>query len=271
VIHPTAVVDPRAELAADVIVEEFCSIKGRVTLGPGAVVHAHSVLRGTTRIGARCRIGPGAYVGTDPQHRDYRGEETRLVVGDDTIIREGATLHRSVHAGDDHATIVGSRCFIMAWAHVAHDCRVGDGVTMANNVLLGGHVEVGDGAFLGGGCVIHQFCRIGRLAIVGGGEIITRDVLPFAALRNGGLKAYNAVGCRRSEMGRKSIAAVRGAFQRIHSCRSVQDAVEQIVTDDEETTPEIRDLAEFVRTSRRGVLPSARFLASFRATADAEH
>ncbi len=167
-IHPTAIVDPRAELAADVIVEEFCSVQGRVTLGPGAVVHAHSVVRGTTQIGARCRIGPGAYVGTDPQHRDYGGAETRLVVGDDTIIREGATLHRSVHASDDHATIVGARCFIMAGAHVAHDCRVGDGVTMANNVLLGGHVEVGDGAFLGGGCVIHQFCRIGRLATVRG-------------------------------------------------------------------------------------------------------
>src|SRR5438309_4777 len=109
-IHPTAIVDPRAELAADVIVEEFCSIKGRVTLGPGVVVHAHSVLYGTTQIGARCRIGPGAYVGADPQHRDYAGEETHLTVGDDTIIREGATLHRSVHAGADHATIVGARC-----------------------------------------------------------------------------------------------------------------------------------------------------------------
>src|SRR5205823_1128203 len=110
--------------------------------------------------------------------------------------------------------------------------------------------------------------RIGRLAIVGGGEIITRDVLPFAALRNGGLKAYNAVGCRRSEMGRKSIAALRAAFHRIHSCRSVRDAIEHLIAAGE-ATPEISEIAEFVRTSRRGVLPSARFLATFRATADA--
>jgi UDP-N-acetylglucosamine acyltransferase len=266
-IHPTAVVDPRAELAGDVIVEEFCSIQGRVTLGAGTIVHAHSVLRGVTDIGARCRIGPGAFVGTDPQHRGYGGGETRLIIGEDTIVREGASLHRSAQVGEEHATIVGARCFLMAGAHVAHDCNVADNVTIANNVLLAGHVEVGAGAFLGGGCVVHQFCRIGRLAIVGGGEIITKDVPPFAAVRWGGLKGYNAVGCRRSEMGAKASAAVRAAFHIIHARRSLRVAMDELAAA-QELAAEVREIVEFVSSSRRGVLPSARYLNGSRASAE---
>ena len=264
-IHPTAIVDPRATLAPDVIVEEFCSIQGRVTLGLGTIVHAHSVLRGITDIGARCRIGPGAFVGTDPQSRTYAGAETRLIIGDETVIREGASLHRSATTGDDHATIVGAHCYIMAGAHVAHDCRLADNVTLANVVQLAGHVEVGAGAFLGGGCMVHQFCRIGRLAIIGGLEIIIKDVPPFAAVRWGGLKGYNAVGCRRSEMGAKSIAAVRAAFQRIHANRSLHAAMKELASA-KESTAEIRELIDFINASRRGVTPSARYAAAARAS-----
>jgi UDP-N-acetylglucosamine acyltransferase len=272
-IHPTAVLDPRARLAPDVAVGEFCVIRGRVTIGPGTVIHPFSFVCGTTSIGARCRIGPGAYVGTDPQHRGYDGADTWLRVGDDTVVREGASIHRSSRIGEANATFVGARCFVMANAHVAHDCRVGDDVTMANGVLLAGHVEVGGAAFLGGACIVHQFCRIGRLAVVGGGEIVTKDVPPFAAVRGGGLRAYNAIGLRRAGIGRESIARVRHAFQRIHSSRSVLDAVRALEADAEATgldAREVRELIEFVRGTRRGVAPSARFLPPHAVAASAD-
>src|SRR5438132_10575607 len=141
-IHSTAVVDHDAELATGVEVDSYCVIKGRVKIGAGTVGHAHSIICGATEIGARCGIGPNAFVGTDPQNRGYAGGETHLIIGDDTIVREGASLHRSAEVGDGHATIIGSRCFLMAGSHVGHDCRLGDDITMANNVLLAGHVEV---------------------------------------------------------------------------------------------------------------------------------
>src|SRR4051812_38060048 len=140
-IHATAIVDPRARLSAGVDVGPYCVIEGRVEIGPGTIVSAHSVIRGHTVIGASCRIGPAAYVGMDPQHLrfDSSNGETSLVIGDEVIIRETATLHRSMRPGFDHATRVGDRCFVMAAAHVGHDCRVGNDVVLANAVLLAGH------------------------------------------------------------------------------------------------------------------------------------
>jgi UDP-N-acetylglucosamine acyltransferase len=259
-IHPTAKVDPQAQIAPDAVVEEFAIIRGKVTIGPGTIIGPYTMICGTTRIGQRCRIGPSAFVGMDPQHRGYAGAETELIVGDDTIIREQATLHRAYQPG--HATVVGSNCYLMAGAHVGHDSVVGDNVTIANNVLLGGHVTIGDHVFLGGGAVVHQFCRIGRLAIVGGGEIVTKDVPPFGAMRWGGLKGYNAVGCKRSEMGREAIHALRAAFHRIHSRRSVQDAVKEL-EETGELTSQVKEVVDFVKSSKRGVFPSVRYLAVY--------
>ena len=180
VIHPTAIVDPRAELADDVRIGPYVVIEGRVIVGAGSHIHSHSVLKGHTVLGSKCRVGPGAYVGLDPQHLKFDGSETSLIIGDDVVIRESASIHRSFKPGEEHATWIGHRCFFMATSHVAHDCRVGNDVVMANGALLGGHVTVGDRAFVGGGTGIHQFCQIGRLAMLSGNEAISRDVPPFA-------------------------------------------------------------------------------------------
>jgi UDP-N-acetylglucosamine acyltransferase len=220
-------------------------------------------MKGPTRVGARCRIGPTAFIGLDPQFRGFQDGQTWLIVGDDNVIREGVSLHRSTKPGDGGpdcpATRVGSRCFFMANAHVGHDVIVGDDVTMANATLLGGHVTVGARVFMGGASVAHQFCRVGRLAIVGGGEIVTKDVPPFAAMRWRALKGYNAVGCRRSGMSPETIHAIRSAFHTILAQRSFAAGVAAIDPAYAQV-PEVRELIEFAATSKRGVFPSVRSL-----------
>lgn len=257
-IHPTAVVDARAELGADVEIGPFVVIEGRVSLGPGTAVLSHSVLKGHTVVGARCRIGPGAYVGLDPQHRGFAGQETSLVVGDDTVVREGATVHRAFKPGIEHATRVGQRCLLMAMSHVAHDCVVGDDVTLANAVLLGGHVRVGDRAFLGGSCAVHQFGRVGRLVIVSGNEAVTHDVPPFAAVRYGGMKGYNAIGCRRAGIAQDALYAIRSAYRCIHTHRTTPAALAAIAATVPDL-PEVREILDFIRAKGRGLQPSVRF------------
>ena len=256
-IHPTAVIHPRAELADDAVIGPFCVIGDRVTVGGGTIVESHTVICGPTRIGARCRIGPMAALGGDGQFRGAVPESSWLIVGDETIVREGVSLHRSIKEGE--ATRIGNRCYIMATAHVGHDCQVGDDVTLANAVLLAGHVSVGDRAFIGGLSGIHQFCRIGRLAIVGGFEVARKDVPPFAAYVHGGLKAYNAIGCRRAGMDAKAIRAVRAAYQQIHSHRSARGAADAIEASDSSGVAEVREIVDFLRSGKRGITASCRF------------
>jgi len=257
-IHPTAIVSRQSDLAEDVTVEAYVVIEGRVQIGPGSLVRHHSVIYGSTILGANSRIGPGAYVGMDPQHLGYKGEETWLIVGDNVTVREGASIHRAFKAGEENATRVGSRVFLMANSHVAHDCRVGDDVIFANSVAIGGHAQVGARAFLGGGAVVHQFARVGRLAIVSGNEAVSRDVPPFAALRYGGLKGYNAIGCKRSGMSRESIHAIRGVFRCLGQHRTTPRAVKAII-ETVPDVPEVREMLEFIATSKRGIQPALRF------------
>jgi UDP-N-acetylglucosamine acyltransferase len=258
-IHPTAIVDSRAELAGDVRVGPYVVIEGRVTIGPGTRVMAHTVIHGATKIGARCRIGPAAYVGLDPQHLGYDGGETWLVVGDDVIIRENASVHRSFKPGEENATRVGNKCFLMGSSHVGHDSQVADNVVLAQDVALGGHVTVGERAFLGGGAVFHQFVRIGRLAIVRGNEGISQDIPPFAAAAWHGLKGYNAIGCRRSGMSRESIHAIRDAYHCLHTHRTAAAGLAAIRALNS-SAPEVNELIEFISSTKRGIPMSVRFL-----------
>jgi len=257
-IHPTAIVDSKADLADDVRIGPYAIIQGRVSISPGTIIEAHSVIRGHTVIGPNCRIGPASYVGLDPQHQKYDGAETSLVIGEDTTIRETTSLHRSMKPGIENATRVGKRCFIMGASHVGHDCRIGDDVIFAHGAVLGGHVEIGDRAFLGGGTGIHQFVRIGRLAILGGGETLTRDAPPFSAVRYDGLKGYNAVGCRRAGMSRETLHAIRSAYFCIHNNRTMPKAIEAIRAM-RLTAPEVQEILDFLAGSKRGIQPSVRF------------
>lgn len=258
-IHPTAIIDRHAELAEGVEIGPYVVVEGRVALGPGTVIKAHSVLKGHTVIGSRCQIGPAAYVGLDPQHRGYEGQETSLVLGDGVIIREGASVHRAHKPGLEHATRLGRRCMLMGTSHVAHDCVLGDDVTLTNGVGLAGHCRVGDRAFFAGGAMVHQFVRVGRLAIVSGNEVVTHDVPPFAAARYGGLKGYNAVGCRRAGMSQDAIRAVRAAYLCLHTHRTTNAVIAAIAATVPEA-PEVLELLEFLRAKGRGIRPSVRFL-----------
>jgi UDP-N-acetylglucosamine acyltransferase len=259
-IHPTAIVDRRVELGEGVRIGAYAVLDGRITVGKGSVIAPHSVLGGNTIIGERCEIGPAAYVGLDPQHLHFdRTTETCAILGDNTIVREGASVHRASKPGVENATRLGMNCFLMSTAHVAHDCKLANHVVMANGALLGGHVEVGERAFLGGGCVIHQFCKIGRLVVIAGNEAMSHDIPPFAAARYGGLKGYNAVGCKRAGMSRESIHAIRAAFGCLHSNRTVPRAVEAIRLLGSDA-PEVKEILDFIASSKRGLQPSVRFL-----------
>ncbi|MEZ0266930.1 MAG: acyl-ACP--UDP-N-acetylglucosamine O-acyltransferase [Phycisphaerae bacterium] len=266
-IHPTAVVGPDVQLADDVSVGPYAIIQGKVTIGPGTRVLPHTVINGTTVIGARCTLGPAAYVGMDPQHLGYKGEETWLVVGDDVVVRETGTLHRSMKPGIENATRLGNKVYVMANAHVGHDCRVADSVILAHGSMLGGHVEIGEKAFLGGGGGIHQFCRVGRLAIVRGNDSTIKDVPPFAAYSYSGLKGYNAIGVRRSGMPRESVQAIRKAYTILHAHRNTAIAVAEIERD-VPSVPEVGEILTFIKSSKRGIALSVRSLYSAMAAGD---
>jgi UDP-N-acetylglucosamine acyltransferase len=256
-IHPTAVVDPRAHLEDGVSIGAYSIIKGPVRIGPGTTVYEQTNIWGNTVIGRECQIGPAAFVGLPPQHLRADLESGHCVIGDHVIIRETASVHRATHPGEEHATRIGNHCFIMGGVHVAHDCRLDERVTAANSALLGGHCQVGSGAFLGGGCTLHQFVRVGRLAIIAGNEAASQDIPPFATMRYGGLKAYNARGCQRAELPQPTIHAIRMAYRCLHSHRIVSAALDEIrrtVPD----LPEIRELIDFIASSKRGILPSLR-------------
>ncbi len=250
-VHRTAVIGPEVTLEVGATVGPYCVIEGRVEIGAGTKILAHSVINGTTFIGANCRIGPNAAVGLDPQHTGYNGQETYLVVEDNVTVREFATLHRATKCGLENATRVGRASFIMVGAHVAHDCRVGENVTLANAVQLAGHVTVGDRAFIGGGTVVHQFCRVGRLAMIGGGEAVSKDVLPFGAVFHGGHKGYNAVGCRRASLAAPALRGIRSAFHEFHSQTSPLKAAVQLQQSG--PIPEVQEIIAFIESSKRGI------------------
>ena len=213
-IHPTAIVDPRAELSESVVVGPYCVVGAGVRLGAAVRLESHVVLAGRTTIGSGCRIFPFACLGHRPQDLKYRGEDTGLVIGRNNQIREHVTMHPGT-AGGGGVTRVGDDGLFMAGIHVAHDCQVGDGVIMANNATLGGHVEVQDHAYLGGLCAVHQFVRIGRQAMIGGLAGVEQDVIPYGMVL--GNRAYlngmNIVGMKRRGVSRDEIQDLRTAYR----------------------------------------------------------
>ena len=176
-IHPTALVAPGAQLGAGVRIGAYSIIGENVVLGDNVIVEPHVVIGGHTEIGAGCHIYPFASVGQPPQDMKYKGEPSRLVIGAGTVMREHVTINPGTEGGG-MLTSIGERCLILACAHVAHDCRIGNGVLLVNNVLLGGHVEIGDYAILGGGSAVHQFVRIGKNAFLGGLSGLGTDLIP---------------------------------------------------------------------------------------------
>lgn len=213
-IHPTALVDPGARLGAGVKIGPFCLVGPDVELGDGCELLSHVVVTGTTTIGPRAKIYPFAAIGHPPQDLKYSGEPTRVVIGSDCIIRESVTIHPGTKAGN-FLTTVGDHCFILAYAHVAHDCRIGNNVVLSNTVMLAGHCHIGDFVILGGGVGIHQFVRVGQHAFIGGMSAIEKDVIPYGmAMGNRAVLAgLNIIGLKRRGFSREKIHELRRAYR----------------------------------------------------------
>lgn len=258
-LHPMAIIDPQAQLADDVVIGAYAIIKGHVTLGPGCVVHEHTHIHGRTVIGPNCKLGPTSFVGLDPQHLKYQGEPTELHVGEGTIVRELAVIHRATHPGAEQATRLGARCFVMSGVHIAHDCQIGNDAILASGAALAGHCQIGDRVFIGGLSGIHQWVRIGRLTVMAGHSATARDIPPFAAVLNRSLKGYNAIGCKRAGIAPSSLVAIRAAYRCIHVTRSTRDTVKAI-QDKVPLVPEVQEIIDFIATSQRGILPSIHYM-----------
>jgi len=201
--HPTAVIAGGAELADDVDVGPYAVVEDRVSIGAGTVIGPHAVIHSHARIGARNRIHAHAVIADTPQDYAYAGEATWVEIGDDNIIREGVTIHRSTDV--DIPTRVGSKCFLMAYSHVAHGCQVSDGVILTNNVMLAGYVEVGAGAIIGGGTAVHQFCRVHSSTWATMSMAVSSACLPSSPLTIGGVPSRTAF--RKASISRRSASS----------------------------------------------------------------
>lgn len=247
-IHPTAIVDRKAKLAADVEVGPFCIVEAGVELAAGVKLRSHVVLEGRTTIGERCVIHPFANIGGAPQHAGHGGEPTRLVIGADNVIREQVTMHCGTAMGRG-VTTVGSRGFFMVGVHVGHDCIVGDDVTMANNATLGGHVIIEDYVIMGGLSAAHQNTRIGRHAFVGGMAGINHDVIPFGYVwgNHAHLEGLNLVGLKRRGFSREAVNHLRAAYRMLFA----EEGTFQERLDDTaaafSSCPEVMEIVDFIR------------------------
>ena len=253
-IHPTAIVHPKATLGAGVSVGPYTILTEHVTIGPRTTIGAHCVIEGRTSIGAACEIFTGAVVGSIPQDLKYRGEESLLLIGDRNKIREYVTINPGT-AGGGGKTVIGSGCLLMAYAHVAHDCRIGDQVIIANSAALAGHITIEDRAIVGGLVGIHQFVRVGTLAFVGGCSRVAQDVPPYATCVGYPAKVFglNTEGLRRAGVSSDVKRRLHHAFRVLfHSKLSMRHALEQVAAEVGES-PELQHLLAFIRQSRRGV------------------
>lgn len=254
-IHPAALVDPDARLEPGVAVGPFSVIGPEVEIAAGTRIGPHVVIRGPTRIGRDNQIFQFASIGEDPQDKKYRGEVTRLEIGDRNVIREYATLHRGT-IQDQSITRVGNDNLFMAYTHVAHDCVIGDGTIMANGASLAGHVRVDDHAILGGFSLVHQFCRIGRESFSGMGSVISRDVPPYVMLGGSPTRprGINAVGMERRGYDPEAILRVKRAFKTLYkSGLKLEEAIEQLQIMAEDA-PEVGAFLEFLSQSGRSIV-----------------
>jgi len=254
IVHPTALVEPGAELADGVSVGPYTLIGSHVRVGAETHIGSHTVLEGWTEIGRDCRIGAHVIIGAPPQDVKYKGEPTRVVIGDRTLVREFATIHRA-STGGSGVTSVGSDCFIMAYAHVAHDCQLGDGVIMANLAVLGGHVKIARCAVIGGLAGVHQFVRIGEYAFVGGGSAVLQDVPPYVKVQGNLAKPFglNVVGLRRHGLSAEEIHALKQAYRIVFtSGLNTSQALEKL-EQELSGSPAVQHFIDFIKRSQRGI------------------
>ena len=255
-VHLTAVIDPSAKIHPSCKIGPYCVIGPNVELGEGCELISHVVIEGPSKIGARNKFFPFSSIGLVPQDLSYKGEPTRLEIGDDNIIREFVTINRGTVKGGG-LTRLGSHCLIMAYTHIAHDCSIGDHVIMANAATLGGHVVVEDWVTVGALCPVHHFVRIGAHAFIGGGTTITRDVLPFsktAAERGTHAYGLNSVGLERHGFSKDRIRKIHHAYKLLLASKlNTSQALEKLKSEPERGE-DVEMLIRFIESSERGII-----------------
>ena len=252
-IAATAIVHGSAAVAPDAVVGPYSVIGENVEIGPGVEIGAHVVVERDTTVGANCRIFHGAVLGSDPQDLKYQGERTFLTIGEETIVRECATLNRGTAARG--TTSVGRGCLLMAYAHVAHDCELADGVILANSVNLGGNVRIDAHAIIGGMTPVHQFARIGTHAFVGGGSRVSKDVPPYCKAAGSPIRLFglNTVGLDRRGFAENVKRELRKAYRLFFNSKlNVSQALARARAD-LHPYPEIEQFLRFIEESDRGI------------------
>lgn len=259
-IDPSARIAAGAVIGRDCTIGAYCTVGPKVTLGDGCRLVSHVNISGVTSIGARTVVYPFASLGTPPQSVKYRGGATRLTIGADCDIREHVTINTGTEDGGGH-TRVGDKCFLMVGSHVGHDCQVGTGVIIANNVLLAGHVEVGDNVVFGGGAAVRQFVRIGEGAMIVGMSGARADVIPWGLLMNapmGELAGLNVIGLRRKGFGKDAIFSLRRAYETLFfGDGHFRDRLDRLEAESRDQ-PLIERMVAFIRAGKRPLSPAIR-------------
>jgi UDP-N-acetylglucosamine acyltransferase len=254
-IHPTAIIDPKAEIGEGVEIGPYSVIEKDVSIGKGTTIGPHVVIREGTHIGKRCQIFQFASVGEAPQATFYRGEKTSLFIGDQNIIREFVTLHRGTIKGGGK-TAIGNENFFMAYSHVAHDCQIGNQVVLANGATLAGHILIEDYAVIGGLSAIHQFCQVGTHAFISGLTGVSLDIPPYMLDSGSRAKLFglNAVGLKRHGFSEETLKTLKKAYRIIfRSGLTLEKAMKKVEEDEISKTPEVQHLLQFIQRSKRGI------------------
>jgi UDP-N-acetylglucosamine acyltransferase len=252
-IHPTAIISKDAEIAADVVIGPYVIIEGKVRIGPGCVLHHGARLCGALTLGAGNQVFTGAVLGERPQHVSYQDEPTAVEIGDDNIFREHVTVHRgTVHSW---TTRIGSRNVFMANSHVAHDSQIGNRCTLANGALIGGHCILDDDVYLDGNTAVHQFVHIGRLARLGLTSVMTKDLPPFMMAQEfNSVCGVNVAGMQQAGYSAIEIKAIQGAFGILYRENNILDVALEKIDREFPGLSVTRDLMQFIRESKRGVV-----------------
>jgi len=254
-IHPTAIIDPKAEIGEGVDVGPYCVIEKGVVIDQETKIGPHVVIREGTHIGKRCHIFQFASIGEVPQSTGYKGEKTFLQMGDENIIREFVTLHRGTVKGGGK-TVIGNKNFFMAYSHVAHDCQIGNEVIMSNAATLAGHIVIEDWAIIGGLVAIHQFIRVGAYAIIGGFSGVLLDIPPYTKAQGDRARLYglNTIGLKRANFSEETLKALKKAYRIIfRSGLTLEKAIKKVREDETFHIPEVQHLLDFIQHSKRGI------------------
>lgn len=253
-IHKTAIIDPKAKIDLGVEIGPYCIVKKGVHIKKGTKLLSHVIMEGNTEIGENCIFYPFSSIGFPPQDLKYGGESTKLIIGASNIVREYVTVHRA-SVGGDETTLIGKNNYLMAYVHIAHNCKLGNHIVMANAATLAGHVVVEDFTIIGGLVAVHQFSRIGRYAMVGGLSGVAQDIPPYMVAAGPRAKLFgpNTIGLKRRGFSDQAITAIKKAYKILfREKRSLKDAIKK-VREDFAGVPEIVHLIEFIEKNKRGI------------------